>query len=222
MLDDVLDDIGGRVIDAAGFLDLRLLFHLRLMPSREPDDLSEELLIDLSENFRGEHGKLIGALGIIEPAKNVFQYLVVDLQPRREIIGRFQPVLFGVKVKEAGVISVVGLFVEIAKPTIDVLAVEERLQLGVGFDATVFANARKISRSMVRWTEKFSSWTDSLDCVTLCSWRAIRARFQSLSGNSASTVAVPRLRSVTAYLSKEPLSTASFVKIAAISSHLAR
>jgi len=37
--------------------------------------------------------------------------------------------------------------------------------------------------------------------------------------NSLSMVAVPRLRPVTAYLSKDPLSTASFVKMEAISSH---
>ena len=53
VLDDVLDDVGGRVIDAAGFLDLRLLFDLRLMPGRKPDDLAEKLLVDLAENSVG-------------------------------------------------------------------------------------------------------------------------------------------------------------------------
>ena len=66
VLDDVLDDIGRRVIDTARFLDLRLLLHLRLMPGREPDDLPQKLFIDLAENFRGEHGKLVGTLGIVE------------------------------------------------------------------------------------------------------------------------------------------------------------
>ena len=81
MLDDVLHNIGGGVIDAAGFLHLRLLFHLRLVPGREPDDLAEKLLIDLAENFGGEDRELVGALGIVEPADDVFEHLVVDLQP---------------------------------------------------------------------------------------------------------------------------------------------
>ena len=143
MLDDVLDDVGGCVIDTAGFLHFRLLFHLRLMPSREPNDFAEKLLIDLAENFRGKDGELVGALGIVEPAQNILEHLVVDLQTGREVIGRFGAILFGMEVKEAGVVSVVGLFVDIAKPPIDVLAVEERLKLGVGFDATVFANAEE-------------------------------------------------------------------------------
>ena len=46
--DDVLDDVGGRVIDAAGFLDLRLLFDLGLMAGGEPDDFAKELLVDLA------------------------------------------------------------------------------------------------------------------------------------------------------------------------------
>ena len=113
------------------------------MPGGEPDDLAEELLVDLAEDFRGKDGKLVGALGIVEPAQNILEHLVVNLQTRREVVGRFGSILFGVEVKEAGVVSVVGLFVEIAKPPIDVLAVEERLKLGVGFDATVFANAEE-------------------------------------------------------------------------------
>ncbi len=75
---------------------------------------------------------------------------------------------------------------------------------------------------MVRWTEKFNSWTESVG-LRRARFFASASRQVSISfRNSASTVVVPRLRSVTAYLSKEPLRTASFVKIEAISSHLAR
>ena len=49
--DDVLDNIGGRVIDAAGLFDLRFLFYFRLMSGCEPDDFAKELLVDLAQNF---------------------------------------------------------------------------------------------------------------------------------------------------------------------------
>ena len=103
----------------------------------------QELLIDLTENFRGEDRELIGALGVIEPAQNILEHIVVDLQPRGEVIGRFGSVFFLAEMKEAGVVAVVGLFVEIAQTAIDVLAVEERLKLGIGFDATILADAEK-------------------------------------------------------------------------------
>ena len=126
------------------------------------------------------------------------------------------------EVKEAGVVSVVGLFVEIAKPPIDVLAVEERLQLAIGFDAAVFANAQKdepvdgaldgkvqlvdgergIAQREV-FGERFPPGFDLFKKFSIDRGRAT-------------------LASVTAYLSNEPLRTASLVKMPAISSHRVR
>ena len=48
ILDDVIDDVSGCVINAARFLDLWFVFDLGLMAFGEPDDLAEKLLIDLS------------------------------------------------------------------------------------------------------------------------------------------------------------------------------
>jgi len=98
-----------------------------------------------------------------------------------------------------------------------VLAVKQGLKLREGLDPASSQMRRKMIRSMVRWTAKFSSWT-SRAVFRTARLRASASRHFSISAkNSASTVAVPRLRSETTYLSKEPLRTASFEKIEAIS-----
>ena len=50
--DRVLDDVLGRVMDAAGFPDFGFLFDLGLMASCEPNDLAEELFVDWAEVVR--------------------------------------------------------------------------------------------------------------------------------------------------------------------------
>jgi len=50
VIDDVLDDVLWRVVDAAGFLDLWLLFHLHAMFRREADGLAQELLVDAAQD----------------------------------------------------------------------------------------------------------------------------------------------------------------------------
>jgi len=52
VLDDVVDDILGRVMDAAGFPDFGLFFDLGLMAGSETDDLAEELFVDVAEYVR--------------------------------------------------------------------------------------------------------------------------------------------------------------------------
>ena len=42
LLDDVIHDVGGRVVDAARLLDLRFLLDLGLVAGGEADDLAEE------------------------------------------------------------------------------------------------------------------------------------------------------------------------------------
>ena len=68
LLDNVVHDVGGSVINAAGLLDFRLVVHHGAVAFREPDDLAQELLIDLAENVGGKDGKLIRAFGIIQTA----------------------------------------------------------------------------------------------------------------------------------------------------------
>ena len=126
------------------------------------------------------------------------------------------------EVKETGVVAVVGLLVEVAQPTIDVLPVQQRLQLTIGLDSAVFCDAEE-DEPVDSALDGKVQLVDSQRGIAECKILGERLRQVSISfRNSASTVAVPRLRSVTAYLSKEPLSTASLVKMEAISSHLAR
>src|SRR4051794_7446054 len=66
LLDDVLDDVSGRVVDATGFLDLRLVFYFRAVPFSERDDLAEKLFIDLPKDIGRQDRELVGTFGIIE------------------------------------------------------------------------------------------------------------------------------------------------------------
>src|SRR5439155_20074294 len=89
LLDDVFDDVGGRVINAAGFLDFRFFLNNRAMAFRQPDDFAEKLLIDLSENVRRQRGKDIGAFWVVKAFENVPQELVVEIEAKGEFVGRF-------------------------------------------------------------------------------------------------------------------------------------
>ena len=63
-MDDVIDDIAGGVVDAAGFAHFGLLFNFRLPGGREADDASQELLVDLPEDLDRDLVEHIGA-GIV-------------------------------------------------------------------------------------------------------------------------------------------------------------
>ncbi len=65
MLDDVVYDVGGRVVDAAGLLDLGLLLDLGAVAGGQPDDLTEELLVDGPQNISADYRELVGALRIV-------------------------------------------------------------------------------------------------------------------------------------------------------------
>ena len=53
VLDDVVNDVGRRAVDSAGFPDFGLLFDLGLMAGGEQDDFAEELFVDLAERGAG-------------------------------------------------------------------------------------------------------------------------------------------------------------------------
>ena len=67
VLDDVVDDVGRRVVDAAGLLDLGLVLDHGAVAGREADHLAEELLVDLAEDVGGQHAELVGAVGVVQP-----------------------------------------------------------------------------------------------------------------------------------------------------------
>ena len=73
LADDVIHDVGGRVIDATGFLHLRLVIHHGAVAVGEADDFAEELLIDLAEHVGGENGEFVGTVGKIEIAQDATQ-----------------------------------------------------------------------------------------------------------------------------------------------------
>ena len=62
VLDDVIDDVGGRVVDAAGLLTSGFSSTLP-GAAGQPDHLAQELLVDLAEDFGRQHGELVRAVG---------------------------------------------------------------------------------------------------------------------------------------------------------------
>lgn len=97
------------------------------MAGGEPDDFAQKLFIDLAEDFRREDGEFIRAVGVVEPPDDVFERLVVDRESWRKVVGRFGTAFFGLKMKEAGVVAIVGLLINIAEAAIDILPVKQRL-----------------------------------------------------------------------------------------------
>jgi hypothetical protein len=64
LFDDVIDNVGRGVIDAARLLDFGLLFDFGLMGGGEPDHFAEELLVDVTHNLGGHLAEFVG-IGII-------------------------------------------------------------------------------------------------------------------------------------------------------------
>ena len=141
--DDVLDDIGRRVIDTAGLLDFRFFLDLCLMTGSETNDFAEELFVYLAENFCRHDGKLIRAFWIVKAVNDVLQDFVINLEFESEFIRSFRPLLFRAKVEEAGVIPIVRLVVEMPKAIVNVLTVEQSLKLRVGLDTAILADAQE-------------------------------------------------------------------------------
>ena len=58
VLDDVIDDVGGRVVDAAGLADLGLFLDLGLVAGGQADHLAQELLVDLAEDLGRQDARI--------------------------------------------------------------------------------------------------------------------------------------------------------------------
>lgn len=87
VVDDVVNDVAGGVVDAAGFADFGLFFDLGDAFGREEDDLAQELLVDLPEDLDRDLLKDIRA-GVVEAFDDLTQDLIVDLQGGSKGIGR--------------------------------------------------------------------------------------------------------------------------------------
>src|SRR2546426_5985768 len=89
VLDDVIDDVGGRVINAAGLFDLRFFLNDGAMSFRQPDDFAKELLIDLAKNVGGQRGEDVRRFGVVKTPENAAQKFVVKVEIEREFIRGF-------------------------------------------------------------------------------------------------------------------------------------
>ncbi len=68
VLDDVIDDVRGRVVNAARFFDFRFVFDFCAMAFGEPDDFAEKLLVNLAENIGGQDGEFVRTFRVIKAA----------------------------------------------------------------------------------------------------------------------------------------------------------
>ena len=142
-LDDVVHDVGGGVIDAAGLLDFGLFLDHGSMAFGEADDLAEELLVHLAEDVRREGGEDVGRLGVVEAPDDVPEELVVYVKGKGEFVGGFMAALLGFEMEEAGVVAGVGLLEKLGKARIDAVAVGEGAEAAIVFDAAAFADAQE-------------------------------------------------------------------------------
>jgi len=110
VFDDVVDDVGGCVVDAAGLAHLGLLFDLGLMAGGEAYDAAEESFVDVSEDIGWEHGELVWAFGVVEAFDDGLEGLVVDGEVGGECIGGPVSAALFVEVEEPGVVAFVGAF----------------------------------------------------------------------------------------------------------------
>ena len=78
VFNDVVNDVGGCVIDASGFFDFGLWLDNGSVAGSQADYLTEELLIDVAEYFCGQDGEFVRAFGIIQAAEEVLEVFIVD------------------------------------------------------------------------------------------------------------------------------------------------
>jgi len=71
VLHDVVDDVGGRVVDAASLLYFGLVFHLGMMPGGEANHLTQELFVNVAEDVGGEDGELKRTLRVVEALEDL-------------------------------------------------------------------------------------------------------------------------------------------------------
>ena len=78
------------------------------MARGEPDDLAEELLIDLAEDVGGHDGELVGAVGVVQAAQDGLQHLVVNGQVEGHLVSAGASPL-RLEMEEPGIVAVVRL-----------------------------------------------------------------------------------------------------------------
>ena len=143
MFDDVIDDVGGGVEDAAGFLDFGFVFDDGMVAGGQTDDLAEELFIDLAEDVGRQDGKFVGAVGVVEVAEDVFERFVVDEQAGGQAVGEVGLVFFCTEVEQSGVVTLVGALKELDQVGVNVRGFGDLAQLFGRLDAAIFGDAQE-------------------------------------------------------------------------------
>src|SRR5207237_7199718 len=105
------------------FLDFRFVFDFGAMAFCEPDDFAEKLFVNLAENVGRQDRKFVWTFGIIESPDDFLKNGIVDIEPRREIVRRFDAIFFFLEMEQAGVVTFVGFAEKTLKSRIGVLAI---------------------------------------------------------------------------------------------------
>ena len=143
LLDDVADDVGGRVVDAAGFADFGLFLDDGPVVGGEMDNLAEELFVNVAEDLGGGDGEGVGTFWPVEGGDDLLQNGVVESEAEGEPVGRLVAAFFAGEVEEAGVVAEIGALKDFAEAGVDLGAGGEGEQLTVGPDAAVFGDAEE-------------------------------------------------------------------------------
>ena len=143
VLDNVINDVRERVIDTPRFLDFRLVLDLRLMASRQPNDLAEKLLVHLSEYVCGEDRKLVRTIGIIEIPDDLNERLVVDVEVQGERVGGFPSILFFLEMKQPGIVLLISPLELFAQALVGPLAIDKCLERPIRLDAAILADPKE-------------------------------------------------------------------------------
>ena len=112
------------------------------MAGGQPDDLAEELLVDLAEDVGRHHVENVGAIGVVEALEDLLQRFVVEGECVREPVG-LAAILLGVEVEQAGIVAVVREGEEFLQPAVDAGAVRQFFQSAVSLHTAVFAHAQE-------------------------------------------------------------------------------
>ena len=94
---------------AGDLLDFRLVLDFGTTPFGQSNDLSQKLLVSLSQDVRAEQGEFVGAFRVLEPADDVLEKAVVDLERQRPLVGWLAAILLRREMEQPGVVAVVRL-----------------------------------------------------------------------------------------------------------------
>ena len=108
--DDVIHDIGGGVVHAAGLAHFGFFLDFGLMSGGQADDFSEEAFVHRTEDFHGQDAEVVRtAMLEVKALENGLEGIIVHCQMRRERVRRIRDTGFFLEVEQAGVVFLVGL-----------------------------------------------------------------------------------------------------------------